>query len=174
MDAAADKAAADASKSFSDNAAGGKLTPEQIADGGLTPAQVAAGLTPDQIAAAAKSAGDEAALNATVDPATAAAAGKAAVDALVTNTGATKVAGIESDLKGITANDLVSQTLGFWTQSSGIAKNLANLNYLLGTVPKTANIGTAMTKVETAGLLTGTLGLGGFAVAGFALSPAAG
>ncbi|MGH3245742.1 MAG: hypothetical protein ACRDOI_05935 [Trebonia sp.] len=174
MDAAADKAAASATKSFTDNAAGGKLTPGQIADGGLTQAQVAAGLTPDQIAAAAKTAGEEAALNSSVDAATVGAAAKTAADDLVANAGYTKLADIQSGLKSIPTNTAIGNAIAFGSQSSGIAKNIASLNYLLGTLPATAKIGTTIGKVGAIGVVNGAFQLGSFGMAGYGISPAAG
>jgi uncharacterized protein YukE len=174
MDDAAEKASASASQSFADNAAGNKLTPEQLADGGLTPADVAAGLSPDQITAAAKAAGEEAALNATVDPAVLASATKTAVADLVANAGFTKLADIESGLKNVTGNTAIGNAISFGTQSSSIAENIANLNYLLGTLPAAAKIGTTIGKVGATGVVNGAFGLASFGMAGYGISPAAG
>jgi uncharacterized protein YukE len=152
-DAASDKAAADASQEFTDarNAHNAWVEANPGQSGAFT-------FSPESIAAGAKAAGDDAAIDVLDDA--------AAIQKAYSEAAAAKVAAaVKTATTDKAINTLSGNLTSLATGSSDITKQIAALNAINKTIPNVAKVGTSITKLK------GIAGVAGvFATAGFGLS----
>jgi uncharacterized protein YukE len=158
------KSATDATESAASAAAKTSVIDKATADGSadFIKNNATTTISNDDLAAAAKAAGETAGKGAAAAAET---AGKSAAESI-----AKSLEGVEK----ATGKSLTGNLQGFAFQNGDIANSIAKLNSIAGTAPASAKVGTAINKVIASGVVNGVTTLGAFGVAGYGLSPAAG